>query len=268
MKKILCGFLCICILSTFIGCGQQQASQSSATAKAPQTSSSGQEKQDQVKGKMVFSYWEDIEGSYKFYADLWNKKNPNVTLELQPVGWNSYHDTLITACASGAQPDMFKIQPTWIPELVSLNAIAPVDTYVNGWTDKNNVPEGIWKIAQADQDKLYSFPHSLVVLYLYCRKSYFKNAGIEYPKTMDEFYDACKKLTRDTNGDGKTDVYGFGLRGARGGHFMWAGLTMNNGGSFFGKDGSVTLNSPEMVEANKKYIEIYKNGWAPKDCSK
>ena len=103
-----------------------------------------------------------------------------------------------------------------------------------------------------------------MVLYLYCRTSYFEEAGIEYPKTMDEFYEACEALTSDTDNDGAADVYGFSMRGARGGHFMWAGLTLNNGTQFFGKDGEVSLNTPEMIEANQKYLDIYQKGWAPK----
>lgn len=159
---------------------------------------------------------------------------------------------------------MYKIQPTWIPELVSLGAVEGLDEYIDSWEDKDTIPESMWESARAGQEETYAWPHSLVVLYLYCRKSYFEEAGLEYPETMDEFYEACEKLTKDTDGDGATDVYGFSMRGARGGHFMWAGLTLNSGTDFFDSEGNVALNTPEMVEANQKYLDIYLNGWAPK----
>lgn len=209
-------------------------------------------------------YWEDNDGSYADAYATWSEKYPDVDLELEAIPWNSYHDMLIAAAASGDLPDVYKIQPTWIPELRSLGAIAELDEYIDSWEGKDTIPESMWESAKAGQDATYAWPHSLVVLYLYCRKSYFEDAGIEYPKTMEEFYQACEALTKDTDGDGATDVYGFSMRGARGGHFMWAGLTLNNGGDFFGEDGSVVLNSPEMVDANQKYLDIYLNGWAPK----
>lgn len=209
-------------------------------------------------------YWEDNDGSYADAYSTWSEKYPDVNLELEAIPWNSYHDMLIAAAASGDLPDVYKIQPTWIPELKSLGAISELDGYIDSWENKNTIPESMWESAKAGQDATYAWPHSLVVLYLYCRKSYFEEAGLEYPKTMEEFYKACEALTKDTDGDGATDVYGFSMRGARGGHFMWAGLTLNDGTDFFNEDGGVGLNTPEMVEANQKYLDIYLNGWAPK----
>ena len=211
-------------------------------------------------------YWEDNDGSYADAYDTWSEQYPDVNLELEAIPWNSYHDTLIAAAASGDLPDVYKIQPTWIPELRSLNAVAKLDEYIDSWEDKDTIPESMWESARAGQEETYAWPHSLVVLYLYCRKSYFEDAGLEYPKTMDEFYQACEALTKDTDGDGSTDIYGFSMRGARGGHFMWAGLTLNEGIDFFDDAGKVSLNTPEMVEANQKYLDIYQKGW-PKNST-
>ena len=145
-------------------------------------------------------YWEDNDGSYADAYDTWSEQYPDVNLELEAIPWNSYHDTLIAAAASGDLPDVYKIQPTWIPELRSLNAVAKLDEYIDSWEDKDTIPESMWESARAGQEETYAWPHSLVVLYLYCRKSYFEDAGLEYPKTMDEFYQACEALTKDTDG--------------------------------------------------------------------
>lgn len=227
---------------------------------------SGKESKEEGNGKDTITvwYWEDNEGSYEEAYSTWSEKYPDVNLELESIPWNSYHDRLVAAAASGDLPDVYKIQPTWMPELVSMGAIEPLDEYIDAWEGRDTIPESMWNSAKADQDQTYSWPHSLVVLYLYCRKSYFEDAGLEYPKTMDEFYEACEKLTKDTDGDGVADTYGFSMRGARGGHFMWAGLTMNAGVDFLDDGGKIALNTDKMTEANQKYLDIYKNGWAPK----
>ncbi len=50
------------------------------------------------------------------------------------------------------------------------------------------------------------------------------------PQTCDDFRAAAQALTRDTDGDGQTDVYGFGFRGAKGGHDHWASFTLGRDG--------------------------------------
>lgn len=151
-----------------------------------------------------------------------------------------------------------------MPELMGLDAVMPLDEYLKDWDVIKEIPESMLAVGRAGQDKLYSLPHMNVVMYLYCRKDMFEEAGVKYPETMDEFYEACKALTKDTNGDGVIDQYGFNLRGARGGHDMWAGLTMNCGVDYLDANGNAAFNTPEMIEANEKYINLYKEGYAPK----
>ena len=172
-------------------------------------------------------YWEDNDGSYADAYDTWSEQYPDVNLELEAIPWNSYHDTLIAAAASGDLPDVYKIQPTWIPELRSLNAVAKLDEYIDSWEDKDTIPESMWESARAGQEETYAWPHSLVVLYLYCRKSYFEDAGLEYPKTMDEFYQACEALTKDTDGDGSMYIQDLVIGGECGGSDFTSGLAGN-----------------------------------------
>ena len=90
---------------------------------------------------------------------------------------------------------------------------------------KDDISDNIYDVmkkAGGSDDSLYLMPWNIQVLYVYYRPSIFKEAGItETPKTYDEFLEDIKKCTMDTNGDGKTDVYGFGMRGASGGQEPW-----------------------------------------------
>ena len=88
-------------------------------------------------------YWEDNDGSYEEAYSTWSEQYPDVNLELEAIPWNSYHDTLIAAAASGDLPDVYKIQPTWIPELVSLGAVEGLDEYIDSWEDKDTIPESM-----------------------------------------------------------------------------------------------------------------------------
>jgi len=58
----------------------------------------------------------------------------------------------------------------------------------------------------------------------------FEELGLSVPTTCSEFRDAAKALTRDTDGDGRVDTWGFGFRGGRGGHDHWATFTLSRDG--------------------------------------
>lgn len=68
--------------------------------------------------------------------------------------------------------------------------------------------------------KLYTFPQMNTFASLFYRKDLLEKAGIKAPAydeawTLDQYYNAAKELTQDTDGDGKTDIFGATLSGAR-----------------------------------------------------
>jgi multiple sugar transport system substrate-binding protein len=83
-------------------------------------------------------------------------------------------------------------------------------------------------------------------------------AGItKVPATFDEFLDAIAKTTMDTNKDGKTDIYGYGLRGAGGGHEHLGNFLYPYGATW------ADLTTPQAVQAYKAYLDIFKKRYAP-----
>jgi multiple sugar transport system substrate-binding protein len=98
----------------------------------------------------------------------------------------------------------------------------------------------------------------MVILYLYYRVDMFKELGLKVPTTREEFLDVAKKLTRDTNGDGTPDVYGFGIRGARGGHDWWGTFVLSSGAQFFDASGKSGLTTSEAIAANQWFIDLFR----------
>jgi len=50
-----------------------------------------------------------------------------VRVRVQQIPWSAAHEKLLTAFVGGAMPDVFQVGSTWIPELVALGALAPLD---------------------------------------------------------------------------------------------------------------------------------------------
>lgn len=130
--------------------------------------------------------------------------------------------------------------------------------YVDAWADKGEVDDGIWNTIDevSGEGKVSVIPFAVDVPYCYYRPSMFAEAGLEVPTTFEEFLNCVKTLTKDTDGDGNTDVYGYGLRGS-GGHAIWASFAYARGG------GMDNLISEGSIQAMQDVIDLYEGGYIP-----
>ncbi len=185
-------------------------------------------------------------------------ENPGIKIVAERVDWGSYNQKLITAVAGGTPPDVAQVKLWWQPQLVEMNALEPLDSYIAKWAGKSDVYDNVWQLTKYSDGKQYLMPLQMVVLYMYYRVDMFKELGLSVPKTREEFLDVARKLTRDTNGDGTPDVYGFGIRGARGGHDWWGSFVLSSGAKFFDASGKSGLTTPAAIAANQWFIDLYR----------
>jgi len=109
---------------------------------------------------------------------------------------------------------------------------------------------------------LLAVPTNGNVQVFYYRKDLYEQAGLTPPKTWDELLANAKKLHNPP------ERYGFIARGARDSVlFDFTPFLFSYGGSYFanprGGDFSVTLASPEALEALKMFIKLGKEVGAP-----
>ena len=156
--------------------------------------------------------------------------NPGITVEAENVPWNSYYDQLYTAIIGGNAPDAAMVKIFAQPRLVEMGALEPIDARLAAWEGAAGLQDNLLELTKAADGSHYYLPVQYVVLYLYYRADMFEELGLEVPQTCDDFRAAAKALTRDTDGDGQTDIYGFGFRGAKGGHDHWASFTLGRDG--------------------------------------
>ena len=188
-----------------------------------------------------------------------NNMNIKVTAQEYPWEGGGYSETLFTAAMGGGGPDTAAWKLTSTPLFKANNLLAALDSYIDKWDDKDDIESNLYDVMRTagGSDSIYVMPWNTQVLYVYYRPSMFKAANVSVPKTYEEFLEACRKLTRDTNGDGKIDVYGFGMRGAKGGQEPW--------GSFiYGRGGDLSdFTTPQAVAGMQDFINLFKNGYVP-----
>src|SRR5512140_3641247 len=55
------------------------------------------------------------------------RRTPGIRVRVQQIPWSAAHEKLLTAFVGDAMPDVFQLGNTWIPELVALDALEPLD---------------------------------------------------------------------------------------------------------------------------------------------
>ncbi|MEW6262082.1 MAG: sugar ABC transporter substrate-binding protein [Thermodesulfobacteriota bacterium] len=97
--------------------------------------------------------------------------------------------------------------------------------------------------------------NTMVLMY---RRDLFEQHGVKVPTNWPEMEAAAKKLTLDTDGDKKTDVYGWIARMDAENTAPFANFLFSNGARWLDEKRRPAFNSPEAVEAMKFYGRLLK----------
>ncbi|MDF2590565.1 MAG: extracellular solute-binding protein [Clostridia bacterium] len=276
MKKLLAVLAVLALsISSLTGCGgstKEESATPKETANAPAENNSADTKdaksEEETASKettLTYWYWADnsdysnkMQEIVKEFNET-NKSGITIKAEEQPWDGGAYSQNLFTAAMGGGGPDIATWKLTATPLFTANNLLAELDGYIEKWADKDDIDANLYNIMKqaGGSDKTYVMPWNTQVLYVYYRPSMFKEVGIEVPKTYEEFLTACEKLTRDTDGDGKIDVYGFGMRGAKGGQEPWGSFIHGRGGSF------EDFTTDQAVKGMEDFMNLYKKGYVP-----
>lgn len=175
------------------------------------------------------------------------KANPDIKIEAENIPWNSYYDNLYTSLIGGNAPDAAMVKLFAQPRLAEMEALEPLGERIDNWAGKDDLLDNLLELNKAADGNQYYLPIQYVVLYLYYRADLFKEAGLEPPKTCEDFRNVAIKLTDAPN------RYGFGLRGGKGGWDQWGAFVLSQGGEL--KPNGLT--TPSAVAANQWVIDLF-----------
>ena len=183
-----------------------------------------------------------------------------------------YEETLekhMILLATGTQAyDLLNIDNLWFGQYVGF--LRPINDFMAD--AKLTAPDFDYEdfvpmmrtIYQWGEGEIYTFPEMYFFPVLMYRKDLLAKAGLAPPNSTQEFYDWAAKLTRDTDGDGKTDIYGATIQGRRTGVFdeilnwYWGA-----GGQVFDEYLHPVFNNDQFLQKLTIWCDLYKNGYAP-----
>ncbi|NPV55157.1 MAG: sugar ABC transporter substrate-binding protein [Anaerolineae bacterium] len=182
-----------------------------------------------------------------------NEKYPNVEVELKfntITTWAEYLQQLGTQVAGGDAPDIVHLATEGVKMAVDNELAIPLDEYIasspDGQALLDDVAPAMIDSLSAD-GKLYFLPAAWNNMMIHYNTKVFEEAGIERPSddwTWDDFIAIAQQLTKDTDGDGKTDKWGFAMP------YYFFGVT-----PWLYSNGTAAMN-PELTESNLSDLAV------------
>ena len=110
------------------------------------------------------------------------RAHPGIRVEVQQLPLSAAHQKLLTAIAGGTTPDMAQLGNTWLPEMVALHALAPLQRRVDASTAvaPPDYFASIWATNVVD-GRLYGIPWYVDTRLLFYRSDLLKQAGFDAP---------------------------------------------------------------------------------------
>jgi multiple sugar transport system substrate-binding protein len=191
--------------------------------------------------------------------EVWNQivadfqtANPGITVGVEVSDWDSYWTKLKTLLAANTPPDVFAIDAPYYLDYQSKGTLLSLQSYIDA---DPTVLDGIYpQTLQAYQtpNGYFGIPRDFQTIALFYNKDMFDAAGLPYPTanmTWEDLRTAAMTLTRDTNGDGTPEQYGFtfDMWDMEPG---WSEALWSYGGDIINADHTQTLiGSPEARQA-------------------
>jgi multiple sugar transport system substrate-binding protein len=188
------------------------------------------------------------------------RTHPGIRVKLQQLPWTAAHEKLLTAFAGDTTPDLCQLGNTWIPELVALNALAPLDhaAAASSIVDARDYFGGIWDTNRID-GVLYGVPWYVDTRLLFYRRDLLARAGFTAPpRSWQEWKQMLAAIAKDA----RADQYGLLLPLNEPEPLL--ALALQQDEPLLRDDGRWgNFSGGGFGRALAFYLEMFQRGWAP-----
>lgn len=163
------------------------------------------------------SYWE-VQNGYSYQIledaiDLFEEENPGVRVEyVSGILKEDYPEWLSEQLILGKAPDIFLLFDENFNDLAEIGALKDLSGFIE---KDNDFSEDSFYASALDcgryEEKQYALPYECAPRLMFVNKTILDAEGIEVPGgdwTWDDFYEICRAVTRDLDGNGTPDQYG------------------------------------------------------------
>jgi len=188
--------------------------------------------------------------------EAFEKSHPGVKIHYYSgILKEDYSEWCARKLLEGDLPDVLMVLDTDFSRYCSLGALKNLDELIAGDSgfDESDFFSTALNIGK-NSGHQYALPYEVVPTLLFVNKSLLAKENIEMPQqdwTWDDMYEICRKVTKDTNGDGILDQFGTY-------NYNWLNVVNTSGAEVFSENGGrVNFTSNEVYAALRFTKQIY-----------
>ncbi len=210
-----------------------------------------------------FSSWQSNPSEKRLTDSLlqtFAKKYPGSKVKFELIPGN-YSEKIQLMLGTHSAPQLFYIKDMVAPSYLRYDVLQPLNEFIEK-DSSFDLPDFYPQFVEAftRNGKIYGIPKDFGAFVLFYNEDMFKAAGFTRPpKDWAELEEFSKKLTIDTDGDGKIDQYGMVVEPSID---KLMPFVFQNLGGFQDKDGNLMVNTPEFEGALEFYYGLYKKNIA------
>ncbi|MFE6968942.1 ABC transporter substrate-binding protein [Isoptericola sp. NPDC057653] len=206
-----------------------------------------------------FSWWgsDDRHKTTQEILDLFEEKNPGITVVPDYTDWGGYWDKLATATAGGDTPDVITQEERYLSDYASRGVIADLGALD---IDTSEISDDILTTGEVG-GTLVGIPTGVNAYALVADPKIFADAGVDMPDdttwTWEDYVDVAGKISK---GAGKgvwgTQDYGFNEAGL-------AVLARQKGETLYTPDGKLGVSKETVAQFFQTSLDLMANGGQP-----
>ena len=162
-----------------------------------------------------------------------------------------YSEWLAEQFIADSEPDVFFILAEDFNMYASIGALMNLESFI---ADDENFSSDVYYPSAFNFGKYenisYALPCESNLTFMFVNKTLLAKENISLPKndwTWKDFLEICRKVTRDTDGDGVTDQFGCY-------DYSWQQAAISNGVKFFRDDGKISYFADSRMEEAIKFL--------------
>lgn len=174
-------------------------------------------------------------------------RHPNVKVTYTSgIDKADYSEWCAKRMLQGELPDVFMISDTDFNQYCSLGILQELDSYMENDADfeKEKMFSTALEIGQGMEGTQYALPYEVVPTLLFVNRTLLRQEGIDMPSkdwSWEEFFEICRKVTKDTDGDGRINQFGTF-------NYTWLEAMYTSGGNVFDSQ-------KQRVDFTNKYMK-------------
>ncbi|MCF0133523.1 MAG: extracellular solute-binding protein [Blautia sp.] len=210
-------------------------------------------------GMFTGSNWDVASASSLVMMDeaiaSFEKSHPGVRIHYNSgILKEDYSEWCARKLLEGKLPDVFMILDTDFSKYCSLGALKKLDDLMAA--DREFDSDAYFMTAVnigKNNENQFALPYEVVPTLLFVNKSLLAKENIDMPQldwTWQDMYEICKKVTKDTDGDGLLDQFGTY-------NYNWLNVVNTSGAQVFSNDGKqVSFTNQAVYDSLRYYRQI------------